>query len=449
MADNKRIHVIGGGTVSHVRGHLALCAPAYGGTARRLHELATEKFANMDVVLNLSKLAVGGEAPGSFETNEDLATLLDALVANPATKVIFMNAAVCDFDGSFSEEIWRGPSGKHEPRISTQGGVRAMTLTPAEKLIPRLRATRKDIFVVAFKETTGATEDEQYIAALNLCKEASVNLVVANDIVTRRNIIVTPEEARYCSGEERDEVLKQVVDMAWNRSHLTFTRSRVVEGEAVPWDSPEVPDTLRGVVNYCIAQGAYKPFRGVTTGHFACKVNETTFLTSIRKTDFNQLAQNGLVRVKTDGPDSVIAYGSKPSVGGQSQRIVFHNHADYDCIVHFHCPLKEGSEVPVASQREYECGSHECGRNTSNHLQRFGNLSAVYLDNHGPNLVFNRNIDPQEVIEFIEANFDLSQKTGGYVTLGQILDTPNRVSDLADVKPYLSPTYQGRLSVRK
>jgi hypothetical protein len=85
------------------------------------------------------------------------------------------------------------------------------------------------------------------------------------------------------------------------------------------------------------------------------------------------------------------------------------------CIVHFHCPIKEGSEVPTASQREYECGSHECGQNTSTHLKQFGNLSAVYLDQHGPNIVFNHNIDPREVIDFINANFDLSQKTGGPV----------------------------------
>jgi hypothetical protein len=69
------------------------------------------------------------------------------------------------------------------------------------------------------------------------------------------------------------------------------------------------------------------------------------------------------------------------------------------------------------SQREYECGSHECGQNTSRGLRRFGDLSAVYLQEHGPNVVFHRSIDPQEVINFIEENFDLTEKTGGYVTV--------------------------------
>jgi hypothetical protein len=122
----------------------------------------------------------------------------------------------------------------------------------------------------------------------------------------------------------------------------------------------------------------------------------------------------GLVKVKTDGPDNVIAYGSKPSVGGQSQRIVFKEHEGMDCIVHFHCPKKENSKVPTVSQKEYECGSHECGKNTSSGLKQFGNLKAVYLDQHGPNIVFSKKTDPKEVIKFIKSNFDLSEKTGGY-----------------------------------
>ncbi len=437
---NKQVHVIGGGTVSHIRGHLALCAPAYGKTARKLAGLAKKYFTQMDVRLHLSKIAAGGanEFGTNFETNDDLKKLLDDVVKSPETKVIFMNAAVCDFDGSFGD----GDSGKHQPRVSTSDGVRALTLTPAEKLLPAIRRNRKDIFLVAFKETTGATEDEQYLAALNLCKAASANLVLANDIVTRNNIIVTPEEARYCSGMgyTRDEVLEELVEMAWHRSHLTFTRSTVVDGQPVPWSSEDVPGSLRTVVNYCIQRGAYKPFRGVTTGHFACKLNENTFLTSIRKTDFNQIESTGLVKIVTDGPDSVLAYGMKPSVGGQSQRIVFSEHPEYDCIVHFHCPLKEGGRnvdsIPIVSQREFECGSHECGQNTSNGLAEFvlpssltnivsGNrglgpdnrISVVYLDNHGPNIVFNRNINPQLVIDFIEENFDLSRKTGGKVTV--------------------------------
>jgi hypothetical protein len=39
------------------------------------------------------------------------------------------------------------------------------------------------------------------------------------------------------------------------------------------------------------------------------------------------------------------------------------------------------------------------------------------LDNHGPNIVFHHSINPQEVIDFIKENFDLSDKTGGLVEI--------------------------------
>ncbi len=238
-------------------------------------------------------------------------------------------------------------------------------------------------------------------------------------------MVITPEEARYHVTNNRDDALRGLVEMIKLRSHLTFTRSTVVAGSPIPWDSPLVPTSLRTIVDYCISKNAYKPFNGATVGHFACKLNDNTFLTSIRKSNFNDLAKNGLVKVVTDGPDNVIAYGAKPSVGGQSQRIIFGDHPETDCVVHFHCPIRPGSQVPVRSQYEVECGSHECGQNTSRGLGRFGNLLAVYLDNHGPNIVFNRNINPQEVINFIEENFDLSEKTGGFVSIKERLETPN------------------------
>jgi hypothetical protein len=53
---------------------------------------------------------------------------------------------------------------------------------------------------------------------------------------------------------------------------------------------------------------------------------------------------------------------------------------------------------------------------------KFGNLYAVYLDHHGPNIVFNKSIDPREVIDFIEQNFDLEDKTGGPVSINTLTE---------------------------
>ena len=416
MNHNKNVVIFGGGTVSHVTPHLAISAPAYGSTARKLQDLVKERFGdtvNIDLILSRMASSVGE----TFETNEDLDVAVKHVINDIATKVVFFSTAVCDWDvGTIVQDGKSVETGKYGQRLESRSSGTSMSLKPSEKIVSQIRKTRKDIFLVAFKTTAGATKQEMYEKGLRLCKEASANLVLVNDVKTRWNMIVTPEEAAYSETDDRNEVLKELVDMAYYRSHLTFTRSTVIDGKPVSWNDERVPESLRQAVNFCIKHDAYKPFGDSTVGHFAHKLSDTEFLTSIRKSNFNKLNEVGLVYVRTDGPDTVIAYGSKPSVGGQSQRIIFNDHKGMDCVLHFHSPLRKNNpdKIPVVSQREVECGSHQCGKNTSDNLKQFGNLKAVMLHQHGPNIVFNKNINPQEVVDFVERNFDLTQKTGGY-----------------------------------
>lgn len=147
-----------------------------------------------------------------------------------------------------------------------------------------------------------------------------------------------------------------------------------------------------------------------------------------------------MVRVEYEGLDKVKAYGAKPSVGGMSQRIIFTEHEDAECILHFHCPVKFGygkpydngivtianptdkkvndGEISIRQQIMNECGSHQCGQNTSDGLAKVNlgdghYLKSVYLDNHGPNIVFSKNTPSEKIIAYIEKTFDLSSKTGG------------------------------------
>jgi hypothetical protein len=39
-------------------------------------------------------------------------------------------------------------------------------------------------------------------------------------------------------------------------------------------------------------------------------------------------------------------------------------------------------------------------------------IKVVYLDKHGPNIVFSHKIDPKQVISMIDLYFDLSKHTG-------------------------------------
>jgi hypothetical protein len=212
--------------------------------------------------------------------------------------------------------------------------------------------------------------------------------------------------------------------MVLARKDNTFTRSTVIEGNLINFEADmAIPRNLKEVVNHLVERGAYKPFRGATAGHFAVRFDDGTVLTSRRKTNYTEPGGLDLVRVEYDGLDKVIAHGAKPSVGGQSQRIVFTEHPDLDCIVHAHVPLRENprDEIPVAPQWQNECGSHQCGANTSRHLRSIdGQIHAVMLEGHGPNIVFSRDVPGTQVIDFIEANFDLSAKTGGLVEPAQV-----------------------------
>lgn len=410
MSDMKRVVIIGGGTFSHVRSHLALAAPAFGTTAKQLAALSHKRFDKMVIDLHLTKMA---DPSSTLVTNDDVALLVDKLIYSNTTKVVFFNAAMCDFRGQVNSMR----SGKHVKRLKSRGETHCMELIAEVKIIKRIREQRKDIFLVGFKTTCGASPEAQFEAGLRLLKQSSCNLVMCNDVETRTNFIVTPEEGVYMLGEERGEVLKELVEMAYLRSHLSFTRSTVVSGDPVVWGHPMMPKALVRVVAHCIQEGAYKKFGGVTTGHFAAKIGPRHFLTSIRKTDFNKILDVGMVEVRTDGDDNVISFGAKPSVGGQSQRAIFDAFPKLNCIVHFHCPMKFDANIniPERSQREFECGSHECGHNTRDGLVEVEDgIWCVMLKEHGPNIVFNGDIDPQRVVDFISENFDLHETTAGF-----------------------------------
>ena len=453
----KTAHIIAGGTVFHVRPHMALAAPAYGTVGYQLLE-AFQNNENFDGVANLYTTKMAGdqyisyrikdcttndllpeEEPGKgLETNLDVSNLLEKLIkeAAPGT-IFFMPVALCDFKvtsidltgHSMGERMDSSLPGKDLNRLKSDNYY-ALRLQGAQKIISEMRKVRKDIFVVGFKTTAGAEPKQQFEAGLELLKKSSINLVLANDIKTKKNLIITPEQAAYGDGRDRDEVLELLVNMALSRSGGRFTRSVVAQtDEKVHWDTKKIPQTLKTVVDWCVKKGAYKPFLGATVGHFAFKVDDTHFITSKRKTNFNDLDSVGMVLVETLDDNRVIAYGARPSVGGQSQRIIFKEHPEMDCIVHFHCPLKPGARlpIPIREQWPHECGSHECGQNTSRGLQRFelgrynhnvsklvgrnDMIKAVMLDKHGPNIVFNRDTDPLEIINFIDEHWDLSRST--------------------------------------
>ncbi len=224
----RTVHIFAGGTVFHVRPHLALTAPAGGQVGHDLHDILIRGVGPGGIRFE-NTIAKIHSCQGL--TNADVAQKIDELVADPKTKIIFMAAALCDFEGFILDEDTDEPtaSGKDRPRLRTTFQPRVgppqpieymMKLKPADKIIGRIRKERKDIFLVGFKTTAGATPDQQFRAGLGLLKQSSCNLVLANDVHTRLNMVITPEEARYHETTDRREALKGLCDMAIRRSQL-------------------------------------------------------------------------------------------------------------------------------------------------------------------------------------------------------------------------------------
>jgi len=132
------------------------------------------------------------------ETNEDLGKKLDEVLADPLVSAIVMAAAICDFEPAGVG--W----GKDEPRLNSKQPFR-MWLSPAEKLIDKIKQKRPDIFLATFKTTSNESLDTlQYKATENL-ERCGADIVLGNDIKNKYNILVTQ---RSCVDfDVRDECL--------------------------------------------------------------------------------------------------------------------------------------------------------------------------------------------------------------------------------------------------
>ncbi len=206
-----KIQILGGGTVSYVRPHLALTAPAYGETARRLEALLKRHSGHSsEVVLHLTKMACGGAS--KLETNDDVEKLFDELVQDPATAIIFMNVAMVDYDGSIADG---GEDGKYGSRLKTREQPNpAVQLTRVRKFLPEVREKRPDICLVAFKTTCNTTVEDMQRRGLYLLQGAKCNLVLVNDTGTRLNIIVGPEGTVLTQSTDRSVAVEALVDLA-------------------------------------------------------------------------------------------------------------------------------------------------------------------------------------------------------------------------------------------
>lgn len=392
--------ILGGGTFEPIRNHLSLSAPAFGTTAIKLNELIT------DSELVLTKMA---DRRSKLITNSDVEKYIDLLIEDNDVGTIVLNVAFCDFKSNSIDGV---ECGLHADRLKTIDGNLTIELTPTDKIISKIRIKRPDIFLVGFKTTTNKSSEEQFLIALKMMKSTKCNLVLANDTVTRNNMVITPEETIYHETLNRDEVLNGLSEIIRLRSNLTYNHSIFTEVEST--DIENTPESFRQVIRFLIDNGGFieNNGNGFTPGHFCYRMDNRRFLSSQRKANHNLVFEEGMSIVEVNDDEFYVSGNRKASVGARSQWLILDDNKDFDCIIHTHNPMKESSTMNVVPQRHVQCGSIECGLNTLNGMIYIDdlNIKVVYLDKHGVNILFNSKTDSSIIINFIKENIELGVK---------------------------------------
>jgi phosphopantothenoylcysteine synthetase/decarboxylase len=190
-----KVVVIGGGTFNHISCHLSLAAPAFGGTAKKLHKMFTDGGV-LESHLVLTKMA---DPASNLITNADVALYVEHMLKDKMVKVVVMNAAICDFE---IENPGEGRLSSSKDYDVTLKGIQG-------KILATIRKERPDIVVAGFKTTHGATPTEQLAKAAQSMHNNRLDFVLANDVLTRNNILLTL--ALEVHQDEREELLEQLV----------------------------------------------------------------------------------------------------------------------------------------------------------------------------------------------------------------------------------------------
>jgi phosphopantothenoylcysteine synthetase/decarboxylase len=190
-----KVVVIGGGTFNHISCHLSLAAPAFGGTAKKLHKMFTDGGV-LESHLVLTKMA---DPASNLITNADVALYVEHMLKDKMVKVVIMNTAICDFE---IENPGEGRLSSSKDYDVTLKGIQG-------KILATIRKERPDIVVAGFKTTHGATPVEQLAKAAQSMHNNGLDFVLANDVLTRNNILLTL--ALEVHQDEREELLEQLV----------------------------------------------------------------------------------------------------------------------------------------------------------------------------------------------------------------------------------------------
>ena len=180
----KRVVVVAGSTVEPIDDVRILTNRSTGETGMELAKAAFEKGADVELWLGRHHTVAPPYIPAkTFETTADLAAM-----AGP------MKADVCVVPAAISDFAPRKAKGK----IPSRKGPLSLELEPTPKVLPALRKGAK--VLVGFKAEAGVSAAELRSRAMDLLKEAGLDIVVANDVArvgkAKTSILILDKKGR-------------------------------------------------------------------------------------------------------------------------------------------------------------------------------------------------------------------------------------------------------------
>lgn len=206
---NQKVVIISGGTITYIRPHLAISAPAYGTVGDDINIAFLQNNWNVfDIVNTKTKMA---DKNSAIETTDQLGYYVDELLKDNSVKCIILAAAVCDFNancivGQEHPQV-DFKIGKCHPRLSSKSNIQ-IHLEPAEKIANKIKKERPDIVLVTFKTTTNTIPDELIKITGDSLIANNSNMVIGNDIQNRFNVLVTSDSYQW--GKRGDIIIEMV-----------------------------------------------------------------------------------------------------------------------------------------------------------------------------------------------------------------------------------------------
>lgn len=312
-----------------------------------------------------------------FVTYDDLARELETAIGETPPDILFMGAAVSDY----------GIPNSAPGKISSSKRFLTIKLERLPKILAGLRERcGKKTFIVGFKLTSRASEEEMLDTARKQQKECRLNLTVANDAAKIGKgqhpiIMVTPEGGAIHANGAKQNVAHELVEFVLRRAKTAWFESVSSRplGDVSTGSFKKACDLLEfaqttklltdnnGNISVCTA------------------VTDLLLVTPRGVSNKGTLPASRLVHAEVNFHDQIVTYQSKrktdkPSIDTSVHARLYREVSKLKALIHTHSAwliTKNTTSFP------YPCGTQEEAKEIYDKTASFTNGFAINLIHHG------------------------------------------------------------------